>query len=313
MKGTKYAIQKWIQKKIGMFSYDEQLNSIYYFLNNYLDITQLPKAEGNLRKLQLCDEQLLAIFHEICIQNNLKYWVDYGTLLGLKRHGGFIPWDDDIDVSMMREDYEKAIRIFPEIFAKYGIDAKEEKNEPSARIGIGYKHKKTGIWMDVFPMDELSETDGSDETKCLLKKKINSYKKFYEKKKTKVSREKLSEIRDLSITGFKEGNKTLLYNAPEFLFPKIVIHNKENVFPLSTAKFESITVNVPKDIAANLTDYYGPTYMQFPKSGVEHHGSTQGKLSEWAVSNNIDMSVISEELKSILKTIKNGGSPSRNS
>ena len=264
----------------------------------------MPHAEGNLRKVQLCDVQLLAIFHEICIQNKLNYWVDYGSLLGLCRHKGFIPWDDDVDVSMPREDYEKAVMIFPGILEKYGIDAKEENDEPSARIGIGYKHRQTGIWIDVFPVDTLTNTNDNTETKELLIRKINNYKKVYAKKKTKKSRKELAEIRDLSIAGFEKGSETLLYNGPEFLFPKIVIDKRDNVFPLSTAAFEDIIVNVPNNIDAHLTQIYGSSYMQFPKSGVEHHGSAQGKLSEWAVLNHVDMSVIQKELQEILMTIK---------
>ncbi|MBQ9069277.1 MAG: LicD family protein, partial [Eggerthellaceae bacterium] len=64
----------------------------------------LPPATGTLRMVQLALTQLLHEFDELCCENGIDYWISCGTVLGAVRHGGFIPWDDDVDLCMMRED-----------------------------------------------------------------------------------------------------------------------------------------------------------------------------------------------------------------
>ena len=64
-----------------------------------------------VRLVQKKEVELLKIFSDICEKNNLTYYALGGTLLGAIRHGGFIPWDDDMDLGMPREDYDKFIKI----------------------------------------------------------------------------------------------------------------------------------------------------------------------------------------------------------
>ena len=110
----------------------------------------------------------LDYFAEFCRDNDLKWWLDYGTLLGAVRHKGYIPWDDDIDVSMMREDYETLKKLFNDYASRNGnryrlLDAELDKSYPYTfgkivdTETILYEGTQevitTGVYMDVFAVD----------------------------------------------------------------------------------------------------------------------------------------------------------------
>ena len=169
--GLTAALRHTFGKITGTNKYREEIDSLYYYLNHFVDITKLPPAQGALRKLQLCDAVLMSIFDAVCEKQGWKYWLDGGTLLGAKRHGGFLPWDDDQDVMMPRKDYEEALKILPEIFASFGEDSVSCYSMDARRFGIGYKHSQTGIWCDVFPCDSVFvDSDGDAAMKALKKR-----------------------------------------------------------------------------------------------------------------------------------------------
>lgn len=130
-----------------------------------------PGAKYPLRLLQLANVYLLDVVDKLCKENNLQYWLDFGTLLGAVRHNGFIPWDDDLDIGMLREDYEKFIELF------YN---KEIKNHPELKI-VFCSNKKTmcfiqiyfkvsdQISLDIFPYDFYFKKTNDKEKKDLSK------------------------------------------------------------------------------------------------------------------------------------------------
>lgn len=94
-------------------------------------------GEGTvLRAAQLKMLDILLEIDRVCKKNNLTYWIDFGTLLGAVRHKGFIPWDDDIDISMTTESYNRFKEIAP---TELGPDfiLQTEKTQPFARQGRG--------------------------------------------------------------------------------------------------------------------------------------------------------------------------------
>lgn len=287
--------QLCFQKLLGIKKHTEEIDTLFYFFNKYVDITNLPPTtDVGLRNVQRCDAILLCLFDKICTKYALTYWLDYGTLLGAVRHKGFIPWDDDMDISMLREDYDK-LKGLEAKFNQYGMTI-EEKN---GRIGIGYRHEETGMWLDVFPADVLFTDRKFDDIKSQLKKIcIKYFRKIHKKNyRSAVEQEK---IRKYYFRDYMKGKNKFLCLNMEFdeCFYGIP---KNNVFPLKTIDFENFEFKVPHDTDTYLKVLYGPTYMQYPRTGVERHGIVTGRepLGTWAENNNIDMLAIYDKLKKI--------------
>lgn len=120
-----------------------------------------------LKKVQMIQLEMVKYIHRICEQNNLSYIMLGGTLLGAVRHKGFIPWDDDLDIGMPREDYDKLITLLTEKSdPAYFIQTYETEKHgitPFAKLrknGTTYLQKGTegidfhvGVFIDIFPLD----------------------------------------------------------------------------------------------------------------------------------------------------------------
>lgn len=81
-------------------------------------ISLVPPATGKLKLLQDGNTVLLDLFARKRRENGLRYWLDYGTLLVAVRYRGFIPWDDDLDASMMRPEYDRLLELLPSLFSQ---------------------------------------------------------------------------------------------------------------------------------------------------------------------------------------------------
>lgn len=128
------------------------------------------REDGELRKLQMVLLDILKMLDRFCEENGITYFLDSGTALGAVRHAGFIPWDDDVDVGMLREDYDRFIELakeglpegyslhqfddtpgFAAMFAKIYKDGTVFETEESRSAGC-----PQCVFVDVFPYDALS-------------------------------------------------------------------------------------------------------------------------------------------------------------
>ncbi len=237
--------------------------------------------EGSLlRRQQHRMMDLLLAFDAICKKHGIRYWLIGGTLLGAARHQGFIPWDDDMDVQMLREDYEKMVKILPRelddtmalqcrqtdenYFFQYA-KLRDRRSVLDENNGYDRIFKERGIYIDIFPIDR--------HPKWTQRLSILSFGHVYKILKRK-------DIPDSVIIG-KVKSWVALHE--KFLFPVlrtvgkclggsyldalgvpfVVERHKESIFPLTTLDFENHPMPVPGNYDKVLRDQYGD-YMLLP-------------------------------------------------
>lgn len=129
------------------------------------------KINSELRSLQLVQLEMLKIVHDICVKNNIRYSLYAGTLLGAVRHKGFIPWDDDLDICMSRDDYNRFIALWPSEKPE-GYILQNKENSPGFTQSFTKIRKDhttflqsneergkyhVGIFIDIFPIDRIPD------------------------------------------------------------------------------------------------------------------------------------------------------------
>ena len=249
------------------------------------EIRNIPKAEGRLRLIQTAYLGLFEMFDDICKTNDLTYWLDFGTLLGAERHSGFIPWDDDIDVSMMREDYEKLIELISKGIEKYPDLYCFFSNNGENKCFLKVKHKKSdNIFVDVFPY-EYYHSKLNDNEKAKLSKKIG--KLMETKVKTKdTSDDSMRSYLKLRTQKDILQHKKVDANSKPALFYGLDFPHKwsnrafdyEDIFPLNKIPFEGIDLPCPNNHKKVLTKIFGD-YMVIPRNTYPMHAWFQ-EISE---------------------------------
>jgi lipopolysaccharide cholinephosphotransferase len=257
-------------------------------------------SDEELKRIQGLELECLKVIIKICENIGVEYFLIGGTALGAIRHQGFIPWDDDIDIGMTRENYVKFLKQAP-IFlpSQYHLQTPYEgTNNPyfysKIRINgtkfVEYSNHRVdmhqGLYIDIFPFDEVP--DNEEENKLHFKtvqKLIRIFtlrqspdvsmqpKNFKDHIKAiarrgihclykKLSYSKIANELEKTITKYNGTNQSA-YGCLNFPVRKTEYIKKEDLYPLVDHKFEDIVAKIPNNYEAYLTTHYGD-YMKLP-------------------------------------------------
>jgi len=251
--------------------------------------------DETLKHLQKVQIKILKYFIEVCEENDLTYFIYGGSLLGTIRHGGFIPWDDDIDVIMFREDFEKLSKILEnDIDEKYGfINVLNVKNYHHTFGRMTLKNTVYDEWwydqvdftqnifIDVFILDNIP----NNKIKRFIHKwssftlnQLTEYAfiKFDNKSKIKkIIQQAIHYILKIIPVSSYTIKKKCVKTYKKYLnedceqvcdFPALCqmpVYYKTDWLPAKKAKFEDMEVNIPNNYDKVLTRSYG-NYMELP-------------------------------------------------
>lgn len=260
-------LKRWRQKKNS--GIEAKLEDIRNILTFNMPIDQIPQATGKLRLLQQGNTVLLDLFSRRCKEHGLNYWLDFGTLLGATRHQGFIPWDDDLDVSMMRSDYEKLVNLLPVMFPK------EEGFTWRYHAFVQLGFEGTPLNLDITPYHLYCE-QASPKSEQELHASLQELSKrvFFTERRMNCTDEELQDkIQKHILNGrspLPTSENPLIFLSPPAALTKHMVMPYSRVFPLREVIFEGIPFSAPRETRQFLSLFYGD-YMSYPpKVGLWH-------------------------------------------
>lgn len=233
-----------------------------------------------LRRMQLRMVDILRDIDQLCARHGIRYWLSSGTMLGAVRHGGFIPWDDDVDLEMTLEDFKRflgiAQRELPEHLKlqthttdKYYFfpfaKVRDTRSHLSEVTGIDRHYKYRGIFVDIFPTKpcnkHLQWLSYKIQLNCLIRPAKYIRPKWFHTFLIGIyhivtATYRLFDIID-KIAGSKERRIVYgcAYNNP--------YRPDDVIFPLTKIKFEGVELSCPNDIDGYLHNMFGD-YMRLP-------------------------------------------------
>lgn len=250
-----------------------------------------------LRDAQLIMASILKDVKKICDKHNIRYFLDAGTLIGAVRHKGFIPWDDDIDIGMLREDYNKFLSVVKNELPDH-LFLQTHENDPNYDIyqvpcKIRYNNTlfiedkiaenekmHNGLFIDILPYDSLPKKRWvyniqrkisnfvlrsfirirEKPEKLTLKNKITYF--VYNIVSSIFTTKRRQKLFDFLVKWNDKNSEYMGYGLDTVWSQ--YIYKKEDFFDLIKVEFEGDYFNAPRNYDAVLTQLYGD-YMTLPK------------------------------------------------
>ncbi len=243
--------------------------------------------EGSpLRRQQMVMLEMLKELDRICRKHKIPYFLYWGTLLGAIRHDGFIPWDDDLDVGLMRKDYKRLMNVLPselpEHIALQSNDTDKnyfyfyaklrDKNSLLDERSYDKVFKEKGIFIDIFPFDTIIPTTQRWRLQSA------AYTIFRSGDGNLISMQIIKALtwlnRHVSFPALRLYSKIIRCNKVtlDYGIPFHKVHDMCDIFPLATHVFEGIETFVPGKSHEVLSSLYGD-YMSLPPNldNIYHH------------------------------------------
>lgn len=197
---------------------------------------------------------------EFCDHHDIKYALAYGTMLGAVRHKGFIPWDDDIDIMMSREDYNRFIQLYNDSNSRYKVFSIETDNTYTYTMAkvfdqdtlmidntLWRNFDKAGAFVDIFPIDGLPESRSEQQSIFRHQQLLNllfhgSSMKFTFSNRYVDSKGKFASLKGYIRTFLKFGAISLMHFLPTtYLIKKINLDAQQYLY--ADSKYVSILVD----------------------------------------------------------------------
>lgn len=251
---------------------------------------------------------LLQEFDRVCVKHGLQYFAIHGTLLGAVRHHGFIPWDDDLDFAMLREDYDRLVQLAPFEFREpyffqtpesdptcfYGGYAKLRDSRTAAleTQNLG-KPCNQGIWIDILPLDRCPASPSKraalqkrltliqrlyyaklyKQTDCALRDVSGARISFYYIFKRLFSNEDLLKLLYRQFTSCRETGCRAILAGYTGSRRNRSVYAEADLEQTVRLPFENMQLCVPANYDSWLRKWYGDDYMQIPPPEKRHgHG-----------------------------------------
>lgn len=246
-----------------------------------------------LRRQQLRMLELLKAIDAVCRKHHIPYWLSSGTLIGAARHKGFIPWDDDLDIEMLRSDYLRLLKVLPQELPD-NLALQTNETDPNYMFIFGKlrdlnSHMEettsydrifhyTGIYIDIFPLEKLpywlawigghmqgqiyNQLNNKSLKESIMLRRIQRIYRF----NTRIGFPVLRFIAKLLPGKALRHSLGTAYFKPRYM---------DDIFPLTEMEFEGQMFPVPHHTDAMLRKIYGD-YMQLPD--LEHIHPHYNKL-----------------------------------